>query len=407
MKKIKDLGFANIWFLSFFPFAIIGSAILNIYLVSTSIFLVYHLYKKKIFFKILKNLWAKLFIVFFIFIIINSFFANDILSSLKTSGSQIRFFLFSIFLMYFLETNKLPSLVKVLSATNILVCLDTIFQYFYGSDIFGLTADPVNNPYRLSGPFGKELIVGSYLYHSSLIIFSYFIFSDTKNKYEKIYRIFYCGIIISTIILSGERMNSILIIVSTFLMLSLKFENCQKLYLISLFFAFIFIFYNLNNTAKFKINHFTSEVSELQYSNHGRLFSSAFDIWKNNLLSGVGIKNFRVVCNQEEINSVTGKKNLCSTHPHNFYFEFLSETGLIGLLLFLSFVFSILWKSFGKIILTREPIMIGCFMILFFYLFPFRSSGSFFSTWYGSFFWIHLGILLSYLNNKKKKNEKL
>jgi preprotein translocase subunit SecG len=46
-------------------------------------------------------------------------------------------------------------------------------------------------------------------------------------------------------------------------------------------------------------------------------------------------------------------------------------------------------------------------MILFFYLFPFRSSGSFFSTWYASFFWVHLGILLSYLNNKKKKNEKL
>ena len=187
-------------------------------------------------------------------------------------------------------------------------------------------------------------------------------------------------------------------------MLFLKFENRQKVYSIILFFAFIFIFYNLNNTAKLKLNHFTSEVSELQYSNHGRLFSSAFDIWKKDLLLGVGIKNFRVVCNQEEINSVTGKKNLCSTHPHNFYFEFLSETGLIGLLLFLSFVFSILWKSFGKIILTREPIMIGCFMILFFYLFPFRSSGSFFSTWYGSFFWVHLGILLSFLNYNRKNN---
>ena len=219
MEKIKELGFSNIWFLAFFPLAILGSAALNIYLVITSLFLIYYVYKKKIFLKIIDNLWTKLFILFFIFILVNSFFASDIFGSLKSSGSQIRFFLFSIFLMYNLNRNKLPTLIMILSLINILVCLDTIFQYFNGTDIFGLTADPINNPHRLSGPFGKELIVGSYLYQSSLIVISFFIFSFTKNKYEKIYRVFYCGLIISTIILSGERMNSILILVTIFIML--------------------------------------------------------------------------------------------------------------------------------------------------------------------------------------------
>ena len=404
MEKIKDLGFPNIWFLLFFPLAILGSAALNIYLVITSLFIIYHIYKTKIFLKIIDNLWAKLFILFYIFILVNSFFAIDVFSSIKSSGSQIRFFLFSIFLMYFLKIDKLPIILRILSVLNILVCFDTIFQHFNGTDIFGLTADPINNPNRLSGPFGKELIVGSFLYQSSLIIFSYYIFSDTKVKYEKIYRIFYCVLIISTIVLSGERMNSILIILTTFMMIFLKFKKLQKVYAITFFLSFIAIFYSFSDVAKIRLNDFKREVSQVHHSNHGKIFSSAYDIWKKNFLSGVGLQNFRIACDQEVVNSVTGKKNLCSTHPHNFYFEFLSETGLIGLLLFLSFVISILWKSLKKIILTKEPIMIGCFIILFFYIFPVRSSGSFFSTWYASFFWLHLGVLLCYLNNFKKYN---
>ena len=404
MEKIKNLGFSNIWFLAFFPLAVLGSAALNIYLVITSLYLIYYVYKKNFFFEIIDHLWVKLFILFYIFILINSFFSVDVYSSLKSSGSQIRFFLFSIFLMYFLNQNKLPILIKILSLINILVCFDTIFQYFNGTDIFGLSADPINNPHRLSGPFGKELIVGSYLYQSSLIIISFFIFSLTNNKYEKIYRIFYCGLIVATIILSGERMNSILIIVTIFFMLFLKFQNRTRVFVVTAFFLFISIIYSFNNTAKFKLKHFKEEVLELQHSNHGRLFSSAFDIWQERVLTGVGLKNFRVVCNQDHVNSITEKKNLCSTHPHNFYFEFLSETGLLGLLLFLSFIFSILWQSFKKIILTKDPIMIGCFIMLSFYLFPFRSSGSFFSTWYGSFFWVHLGILLHFLKNDREYN---
>ena len=49
---------------------------------------------------------------------------------------------------------------------------------------------------------------------------------------------------------------------------------------------------------------------------------------------GVGLKNFRYVCD-EKFDTFTQKKFLCSTHPHNLYLEILSETGLIGFVIFL------------------------------------------------------------------------
>ena len=54
-------------------------------------------------------------------------------------------------------------------------------------------------------------------------------------------------------------------------------------------------------------------------------------------LIGLGLKNYRIKCNEDTIDKNTNQNTLCSSHPHNFYLEFLSETGILGLILFLSF----------------------------------------------------------------------
>ena len=64
-------------------------------------------------------------------------------------------------------------------------------------------------------------------------------------------------------------------------------------------------------------------------------FSSATQIWQKNKYFGVGLKNFRYVCDEKKFDKFTQKKFLCSTHPHNLYLEILSETGLIDLYFFL------------------------------------------------------------------------
>ena len=46
---------------------------------------------------------------------------------------------------------------------------------------------------------------------------------------------------------------------------------------------------------------------------------------------GGGIKNFRYYCH-ERPNVNKNAKFICNMHPHNYYLEILTETGIIGLI---------------------------------------------------------------------------
>ena len=66
------------------------------------------------------------------------------------------------------------------------------------------------------------------------------------------------------------------------------------------------------------------------------LYLSAYKVFKNYPVFGVGNKNYRVeTCsNEKKLNYI------CTTHPHQIYFEFLSEHGLLGsaILFFILFI---------------------------------------------------------------------
>ena len=63
------------------------------------------------------------------------------------------------------------------------------------------------------------------------------------------------------------------------------------------------------------------------------LYKSGYKVFKNYPIVGVGNKNYRVeTCNPDN----NKFKYLCITHPHQLYFEFLSEHGLFGSIIVLS-----------------------------------------------------------------------
>lgn len=405
MFEVRKYGFFNLWLLLFFVVAIIGSAVLNIYLVLSSLFLIYHLLKKNFVLEIKSNKWIAIYLIFFVFIVVNSFYAVDFYSSIKSSTSQIRFFLFSLLIIFFFKIENISKLIISLSILNIFVCFDTLIQYFYGRDFFGISASPITNPGRYSGPFGDELIVGAYLYLSSSLIFSFFILDKTKNITEISYRLFYIVIVITTIILSGERMNTLLAISTLFILIFYKFKNKQKILLTILLMLFLVFFYNFNKVVQSRFDTFAKDVLMLQNSNHGKLFSSAYDIWKNNFFTGVGLKNFRFICDENKLNTVTNTKNICSTHPHNFYFEIISEIGGIGLFFILCFfIFS--FFSFLKVFsISRDKFLLFNLFIILIYFGPFIPRGSFFNNWNAIIFWVIFSILYSSYNKLKKIND--
>jgi len=141
------------------------------------------------------------------------------------------------------------------------------------------------------------------------------------------------------------------------------------------------------------------EVEEPYYlrtSSQIRLIITSLDIWKRNKIIGNGLKSYQIDCfklfgdnpdyNINPFIYLKFKKNrACDAHPHNYYFQTLSELGIIGLavLLIIAFLFAaFIYKNFkflkrGSI---ENYIIIAAIISLFLEMFPLKSAGNIFST---------------------------
>ena len=406
-NKFKSLNYMEILIILFPLSYLFRSAILNFFIILFSIIFLFNL-KKHV--KFLKNeIWILFYLTFLFYLIFNSFFAVDFNSSLVSSLSQVRYLLFSLFILIAIKNiNKFETIIFFHSMILILVSADTLFQFINnGVDILGFYVP--QNLNRLSGPFGDELIVGTYITYLSIPIISYSIFNFRDFQFKmKIYWIFFIFIVFLSVLLSGERMSSLILISSFILILLLSLPLKKSLLYIIIFLISIFLSYSNINQVKVRTNDFISEIKLYKYNNHIRLFSSAYKIWETNKVNGVGLKNFRSACDEKKFDDFTKTEMLCSSHPHNIYFELLSETGLIGILLFLLFILSFFINYLRIPIKDKSieySILIGSLLVIFSYLWPVKSSGSFFSTFTASFFWINIGYLLMLKRiSQNKKN---
>ena len=92
----------------------------------------------------------------------------------------------------------------------------------------------------------------------------------------------------------------------------------------------------------------------------------------------------------------------CSTHPHNIFFQLLSETGLIGIIYYIIFNILLFIETF-KFLFKKNYNQINFFFLLpvIYYLNPFFPSGNFFNNWYMCFGILGLPFYL-YLTKIKK-----
>jgi hypothetical protein len=209
---------SNIFY--FFPlFFIIGPAFANsaIYL-SVLIFLIYILINK---IKIFKNLFFIIFLVFWFILLISSLISENITHSIKTSFFFIRYGFLVLILKLIIEENKkfLDNFFNINSILIIFVSIDGIIQFASGKNLFGMTMHGLQ-AYRISGVFGDELILGSFLTKITLIICGIGFF-NSKIK-QSLLIIFFASI---CIFVSGERASLILFCISLIYILILIKNN--------------------------------------------------------------------------------------------------------------------------------------------------------------------------------------
>ena len=404
----KNISFEELYIL-FFPIAVIlRSAFLNIYILVGAILLFLKIIKGKY---EIKNKILFYGIVFFIFyLIIASINAENIFTSLKSSISQLRFIFFAFFISSLnLQKIDFKKIILIFSIIVNFVSADTLYQYYYGHDFFGIENDE-NNPHRLSGPFGKELIVGAFIAIMSIPIIAYLTSNINQiSNFQKNYLFFSTILSFFTVLMSGERISLLILICSSFIIF-LKNLNIKKIIIIfSLLVLVIFGAYKNIKSVNYKINEFAGLIMLMNESPHIKLFSSAIIVGSKNIIIGTGLKNYRVNCDalikENYFDKFTNDIILCSSHPHNIYLEIFAECGIIGLILFLFLVivnFQFFWKKRKEINDNIKFIFFSSLIILAAYLWPIRSSGSFFSTFSASFFWYFYGLLLLCINNNKQ-----
>ena len=407
MKYIAEFEKKVFFVLFFFPIAVLSrSFILNLYFVFLSLaFLTLYFFQIK---EVIKN--NKIFILIFcilLYLVFISFFAEDIYIALKSSSSQVRFFLFVLLLSSLVVSKKIMRNYCIFTSFLILIVSgDTLIQYFLGFNLFGLEGAKD----RLSGLFGDELIVGTYIFLISIPIISNFSYEfKEKNNFYKIYYSVFYFICLVTILLSGERMSLILFLLSSLLIFFYNFKIKNTLFLISFLILLISVIFNVSTPVKNRFTNFYQDVSSFNHSNHFRLFTGAYHIWNENKFFGVGLKNYRYQCDTEIIDEITKSPTLCSSHPHNFYLEFLAEAGLIGFFLYLFLFIYLIFLFFKKIKYLKKEFKgfyFGCLIIIITYAWPIKSSGSFFSTFTASFFWFNLGLLFLIINSNKDQDVK-
>ena len=223
----------NILF-SFIPVSFIaGNLILNLnillLIIASIIIHRVEIIKIKIYFldKIIIIFFSYALLVGFFNTIYSYYFENSYynLSILVKSLSYLRYLILYFVIKYLIHKNLINFKLFFLSCTSssLFVCLDLIYQFNFGKDIFGFVA----TPRRMSGPFGDELIAGGYLQRFSIFSFFLFpIFFNIKNKKISYLILFTLAtLIMFGLIVAGNRMPFVLFLLMTFLIFIFEKKN--------------------------------------------------------------------------------------------------------------------------------------------------------------------------------------
>lgn len=423
-KQLKDKTNFKQFLIIIFPFfLIIGSAFLNFLLFLISVIFIYDFIKnKEIENKFYRNSWIKIYIIFWIYIVINSFFSSDILASIKNSFFQIRYLFFILFIHQNLDLANFKLFIYSIITCLFFVGIDNNIQYFTGLDIFGFPAEGYiydvrnyqldeNTEYhigRLSGPFRDELISGAYLSKLGFISFLYFLTKFSNSFiYNKLIFISCYLFLFQSILITGERTSTLIFLILTFIIFIFYFGLKKGLLALAFFIGIFIIFIQQSDFLKFRVNDTFKILKDYKNSSYGRLTTSAKHVWKEDIFTGVGMKNYRVECLKIEDPKPGHKFQFCSSHPHNTLLELLSETGLVGTIIFILFISKFFLFIFSELKMKKSDLKFYSYSLLLnllIFLIPILPSGSLFTSWNASFIWLILGINLFLLKLETLKS---
>lgn len=346
----------------------------------------------------LRTSWISAALVFWGYLLLVSALAIEPDDSFGRALPFIRFILLAAAMQHWLLTDQrsIQIFLRVLAATLGFVIVDCLYQYAMGQDIFGKVAE---GAFRLSGPFSND-VVGTFIAKISLPLLGWwFAWSVTKGHLSWLVGGLLAGLIGGVIMLTGERMALGTYGIGLFVLIV-----CIKQVRLPLILIGLIALTGLGTTViasqdlhKRFIGQTVKDIDDFWSGRYGIIFVKAFDVWQDNPLTGVGLKNFRQTCETPNFDHKGPVESWCFTHAHNPYMELLSETGFLGLLLFLVVIGLVLRDLSAGWRRTRPdfPLVVGASATLILFLWPLLISKSIFSNWNAMLLWLIIGLALS------------
>jgi len=279
-------------------------------------------------------------------------------------------------------------------------------------------------PGRLGSFTGQESVIGHFFFGFCLIFLSYLYTQSKKNYFNVIIAL--TLVMISFLI--GERANLIRTFIAISLFIFFVYKINYKIKILSviimvissyIFFLSVDGYYKMRYYKKIKLifapGGLTNYLDNSQYGAHRNV---AKEIFLDNPIFGVGIKNFRIESRDKKYHTFPGetppnldttksnpekhwKHMLGSNHPHELYYEFLSETGIFGFSCFLIFILSSVIFSIKNYLKKSNIYQLSGIIVVIISILPVIPTGSFFATNNSSIFWINYAIMMGY-NYKEK-----
>ena len=432
------------WLLYILPFALVsGPFFSDLFIILIAIIFLYITIKQKQW-NYYKHPLILVFWIWCLYLIAISLLSENPYLSLESSLFYFRFGFFAIAVWQMLDTQKfiIKNFAISLGSVFVILIIDGYIQFIFGKNIFGNSYDG----YKLSGLFGEEAVLGSFLSRTMPLLFALMSYIYSKSK-SKSLMFFSLAILISSdilIYLSGERTAFFYLLLSTLIIL-ININIWKRERIITFFLSLIIIFLItitdeftkrrmiMDTFSQIFINQNKQEVDGRSYGDtkvlsnedtlnitnkltgnsmrifsieHQVIYESAIKIFIDHPVFGVGPKMFREVCKKPDYqfkikHDKTIILNGCQTHPHNTYIQLLAETGIIGTLPFIiAFVvicFLYLRHFLAMFNINKSKIsdfQVCLYAAILITLWPLVPTGNVFHNWTNVIYFLPVGFLM-------------
>lgn len=134
------------------------------------------------------------------------------------------------------------------------------------------------------------------------------------------------------------------------------------------------------------VTKFSAQMESFPTSHYGQIAGRSLAMARQHPWTGLGFGGFKTHCAEPRYHQgwswpqdpadQGGGAGICVTHPHSFYLQALTDSGIPGLLLFTALVAAWLWHLGRGLLREPDPLRVGLFIGVLIQIWPIASTSS-------------------------------